>query len=134
MTRHTIIFWIIAGLLLIWNAMGSMNYILQSNPDNVAQMPQLYQDIINARPAWATAGFATHVFAGTAGCLLLFARRSMASALFIISFIAGLIFFAFILLLFRNGTVDSSAFIGPLLSVLVALFSIWYARRQTNIS
>ena len=55
-------FWIFAAVGLLWNLMGCLNYIMQANADVVAQMPELYQAIIAARPAWATAAFAIAVF------------------------------------------------------------------------
>ena len=60
-------FWIFAAVGLLWNLMGCLNYIMQANADVVAQMPELYQAIIAARPAWATAAFAIAVFGGAAG-------------------------------------------------------------------
>jgi hypothetical protein len=68
--------------------MGCLNYIMQANADVVAQMPELYQAIIAARPAWATAAFAIAVFGGAVGCILLLLRRRVASAAFVVSLIA----------------------------------------------
>ena len=81
-------FWIIAAVGLLWNLMGCLNYIMQANVDAVAQMPELYQAIIAARPAWATAAFAIAVFGGAVGCILLLLRRRVASAAFVVSLIA----------------------------------------------
>ena len=36
-------FWVVAGAGLVWNLMGCLNYIMQANPDTVAQMPEVYQ-------------------------------------------------------------------------------------------
>lgn len=81
-------FWIFAAVGLLWNLMGCLNYIMQANADAVAQMPELYQAIIAARPAWATAAFAIAVFGGAVGCILLLLRRRVASAAFVVSLIA----------------------------------------------
>ncbi|AGI72721.1 hypothetical protein OA238_c26830 [Octadecabacter arcticus 238] len=81
-------FWIFAAVGLLWNLMGCLNYIMQANADVVAQMPELYQEIIAARPAWATAAFAIAVFGGAVGCILLLLRRRVASAAFVVSLIA----------------------------------------------
>lgn len=132
MARQTVLFWGITVLLLIWNAMGCLNYIMQTNPENVAKLPEAYKTIVSTRPAWATASFALHVFLGLLGCVLLLARRNAAKYAFGLSMIAGVVFFVFILILFSNGSVDSSVFFGPLLSVLVALFSIAFAKRATD--
>ena len=60
-------FWIIAGLGLVWNLMGCLNFITQMNADAVAKMPELYQLIISSRPLWATLAFGLAVFAGPWG-------------------------------------------------------------------
>lgn len=78
-------FWVIGGAALIWNVLGSVNYIMQTNPDLVAQFPETHQAIINGRPAWATSGFAIGVFGGALASLLLLLRRSAAGYLFIAS-------------------------------------------------
>lgn len=80
-------FWIVAGIGLLWNLMGCLNYIMQTNPDAVAQMPELYQLIIAARPPWATIAFAVSVFGGAVGCILLLLRRRIASVAFVVSLI-----------------------------------------------
>jgi hypothetical protein len=81
-------FWIFAAVGLLWNLMGCLNYIMQANADVVGQMPELYQAIIAARPAWATAAFAIAVFGGAVGCILLLLRRRVAAAAFVVSLIA----------------------------------------------
>ena len=81
-------FWIFAAVGLLWNLMGCLNYIMLANADVVGQMPELYQAIIAARPAWATAAFAIAVFGGAVGCILLLLRRRVAAAAFVVSLIA----------------------------------------------
>ena len=60
-------YWAIAAFALIWNVLGSVNYIMQMNPDIVATLPETHQAIINGRPGWATGGFAIGVFGGAFG-------------------------------------------------------------------
>ena len=81
-------FWIFAAVGLLWNLMGCLNYIMLANADVVGQMPELYQAIIAARPAWATAAFAIAVFGGAVGCILLLLRCRVAAAAFVVSLIA----------------------------------------------
>ena len=113
-------YWIVAGLGLLWNLGGCMNYIMQTNPDTVATMPELYQLIINGRPAWATGGFAIAVFGGAVGCILLLLRRAVAVPVLIIS-LAG-VGLTLIYTLRVVGMVPSM-----MMSVLVALALLWYA-------
>lgn len=113
-------FWIIAALGLLWNLMGCLNYVMQTNADFVAQMSEAYQVIINGRPAWATAAFALAVFGGAVGCILLLLRRRVAGAVLVLSLIGiiGTAVFTAMLI----GVVPS-----VLMSILVGAALLWYA-------
>lgn len=113
-------FWVIAVAGLFWNLMGCLNYIAQSNPDAVSRMPEVYQMIINGRPAWATGAFAIGVFGGAVGCILMVLRRRVAVALLATSFVGVLATGYFTLKVV--GLVPSMA-----LSLLVAGALLWYA-------
>ena len=86
--KPTGLFWIISSTALIWNIMGVFNYLTQAfmTNDILASLPKdqqvLYQDV----PAWVTAAFATAVFSGTLGALLLLLKKKIASTFFILSF------------------------------------------------
>ena len=113
-------FWIVAAAGLVWNLMGCLNFITQTNPENVARMPEIYQVIIAGRPPWATIAFAFAVFGGAVGCILLLMRRQMAFPVLAVSFagIAVTAWFTF-------------SIVGPvpamLLSILVGAALLWYA-------
>ena len=119
-------FWIIATVGLLWNLVGCYNYVLQTNPDAVAQMPEVYQLIIENRPAWATGAFAIAVFGGAVGCILLLLRKRVAVALMVLSLV---------------GIIGTSIFTmlvaGPsaimILTLLIGAALLWYstiARRE----
>jgi hypothetical protein len=120
MTKPHITFWLIAGAGLIWNLRGCLNYVMQTVADVVAEMPEVYQIIINGRPAWATAAFAIAVFAGAVGCILLLLRRRIAAELLVLSLLGILARVVFITMLI--GFVPSTA-----LSLLVGIALFWYA-------
>lgn len=120
MQKPHLSFWIVAIAGLIWNLMGSMNYIMQTNSETVAQMPDVYQMIINGRPSWATAGFAIAVFGGSVGCILLLLRKNVAVPVFMLS-LAGIVL-TVIHATMLVGMVPSSV-----LSVLVGGALLWYA-------
>lgn len=120
MQKPHLSFWIVAIAGLIWNLMGSMNYIMQTNPETVAQMPDVYQMIINGRPSWATGGFAIAVFGGSVGCILLLLRKNVAVPVFMLS-LAGIVL-TVIHATMLVGMVPSS-----ILSVLVGGALLWYA-------
>jgi hypothetical protein len=113
-------FWIVAAAGLVWNLMGCLNFITQTNPDNVARMPEIYQVIIAGRPTWATIAFAFAVFGGAVGCILLLMRRQMAFPVLAVSF-AGIVVTAWF----------TFSIVGPvpamLLSILVGAALLWYA-------
>lgn len=113
-------FWIAATLGLVWNLTGCLNYISQTNADTVAQMPEIYQLIINGRPEWATAAFAIGVFGGAVGCILLLLRRQVAVAIFVVSLVGIMGTAIFTIML--AGAVPSM-----MLSLLVGLALLWYS-------
>lgn len=113
-------YWVIAVAGLVWNLMGCLNYVAQTNPATVAKVPEVYQLVIAGRPAWATAGFAIGVFGGAVGCILLLLHKTVAVPVLVLSFIgvtATSIFTAMVL-----GMTPSM-----LLSLLVAGALLWYA-------
>lgn len=113
-------FWVVAVLGLVWNLMGCLNYIMQSNPDTVAQMPEVYQLLISERPAWATTAFAIAVFGGAVGCILLLLRRRVAVPVFVLSLVGV---FATAVFTFKLvGMVPSM-----MLSFLVGAALLWYS-------
>ena len=120
MQKPHLSFWIVAIAGLIWNLMGSMNYIMQTNPETVAQMPDVYQMIINGRPSWATAGFAIAVFGGSVGCILLLLRKNVAVPVFMLS-LAGIV------LTVIHDTMLVGMVPSSVLSVLVGGALLWYA-------
>ncbi len=119
-TKPHFTFWVAAVLGLVWYLVGCLNYIVQTNPSSVAQMPEVYQLIINARPAWATAAFAVGVYGGAVGCILLLLRRKVAAPVFILSLMGILLTGVFTIILI--GVVPS-----VLLSTLVGAALLWYA-------
>lgn len=120
-------FWVIGAVALIWNAMGGANYVMQLNPEAVASMPETHRAIIDARPPWATAGFAIGVFGGALGSALLLLRKSAATYVFAASFVGvvvtmihtlglGIAFSPFELVMM------------VVMPFIIAGFLIWYAK------
>ncbi len=120
MTKPHFSFWVAAALGLLWNLGGCMNYIMQTNPDTVATMPEVYQTIIKGRPSWATAGFAIGVFGGAVGCILLILRRNVAVPVFVLS-LAGIV------LTVAHATMLAGFAPSSAMSVLVGGALLWYA-------
>jgi hypothetical protein len=113
-------FWVFVGAGLLWNLMGCLNYITQSNPETVAEMPEVYQIIIDGRPVWATSAFAIGVFSGAVGCILLLLKKNVATTALLLSSV-GVLVNAF----FEIKVIGYMPF--TILSLLVAIALIWYA-------
>ena len=54
------------------------NFILQMDPDALADFPPAYRAVIAHRPGWVTAAFLVAVFGGVLGCILMLLRRNIA--------------------------------------------------------
>jgi hypothetical protein len=117
-------FWVIGAVALIWNLMGAMNFIIQMNPETLANMPEPYRAIAEARPAWAAAGFSVAVFGGAIGCILLLLRKTAAVYLFIASALGVIVMMAH----FYSAAGPDAAIIGMLVQLAVTAFLIWYSK------
>ena len=117
-------FWVICIVALIWNVMGSANFIMQMNPDMLANYPEAAQSLIASRPLWATIGFAIAVFGGVLGDILILLKKSAAFYLFVASFVCAIV------ANIHTFSVSNSADIwaGSLMSIVVAAFLIWYSK------
>ena len=118
-------FWAIAVAGLVFNALGCLNYITQTNPEAVASMPDAYRMMIESRPAWGTAVFALAVFGGAIGCILLLLKRAPAFYMLIVALIAAIA--AQIPFIGMEG-LPSGVWIGGGVQILIAGLLAWYAR------
>lgn len=124
-------FWLIGTLMLIWNGLGCVNFIVQMNPEFVSSYRGIEQAIIQGRPLWATIGFAVAVFGGAAGCILLLLKKPLALYLFIASLLGVVITMSHALgagINFGAGELIGIVFI----PIAVAIFLIWYTRYSNS--
>jgi len=117
-------FWVICIIALIWNVMGSINFVMQTNPEMVANFPEAAQSLIASRPFWATIAFAVAVFGGVLAELFLLLKKAVAYYLFVASFLGALI------TNIHTFQVSSAIeiWVGSLMSILIAAFLIWYSK------
>jgi hypothetical protein len=127
-------FWAISAFALIWNVLGSANYLSQMNADIVASLPETHRAIIDGRPVWATGGFAIAVFGGALGGLLLLLRKSTAVTLFIVSLLGTIVTMVHTVNVARSPVEFSFAdsFVMIVLPLLVVAFLIWYSKQALN--
>jgi len=119
-------FWLICVFALIWNGMGSMNFIMQMNPETLANYPDAAKSLIATRPIWATGAFAIAVFVGLLGDILLLLRKVAAYYLFIASLLGVVV--TNIHTVQVTNAID--IWIGGLLSLIVVAFLIWYTKNS----
>jgi hypothetical protein len=122
-------FWVISIITLLWNVMGSVNFAMQMQTENLAAMPEPFHTIVANRPSWATAAFGLAVLAGALGCLLLLLKRRVSIYLFVATLVGTIVHLIPYLspsnLPNQFGMGDATlVFVLPL---LVALFLVWYA-------
>jgi hypothetical protein len=117
-------FWLIAVAGLAFNFLGCINYVSQMNAENVAAMPEVYREIVAARPAWGTGAFAVAVFGGLLGCLLLLFRKSVAVYAFAVALVAAVV--AQVPFLGMAGF-PAAAWVGWSSQVVVSAFLVWYS-------
>lgn len=124
-------FWVLAVFALLWNVLGSLNYLGQMNADLVATMPETHRAIIEGRPAWATGGFAVSVFAGALGGLLLLLRKSAAFYLFVASLLGAMVTMIHTIDVATSKVDFDTVEIGVMIlaPLMVAAFFIWYSKQ-----
>ena len=123
-------FWLISVVALIWNVGGAINYLMQTNLEFVATLPETHRAIIEGRPAWATGGFAIGVFGGALGCLLLLFKKLTAFYVFIASLL-GVIVTMIHTINVASSKIDFNPieiFVMILLPIIVAAILIWYSK------
>ena len=133
--KPTGLFWIISSMALVWNLMGVFNYLTQAFMTNevLASLPEdqqlLYEDV----PAWVTAAFATAVFSGTLGAILLLLKKKVASNFFILSFVGIIIQMTYCLLISENTNgYGPMGLIMPLMIIAIGGYLIWYSKKAAE--
>ena len=115
-------FWIICIVALLWNLMGCINFVMQMNPEMVANFPDAAKSLISTRPEWSTAAFAIAVFGGLIGDIFLILRKALALYLFIASILGVAITNIHTL----QVTTAMDILVGSSMSLVISAFLIWY--------
>jgi len=121
-------FWVICIVGLIWNLMGSINFIMQMTPDMLDNYPEAARSLISSRPQWATIAFAIAVFVGVLAEVLLLLKKATAYYLFIASFLGVIVVNIHTFL--ASSAID--IWVGSLMSLVIAAFLIWYSKLVTR--
>ena len=127
-------FWIVAILLVLWEAMGCWACVLQIKLGAAAMGPvdDWSLKYYAALPVWYNGVYAIATFGGLLGGLALLLRDARASILFWISFVAIIVMFGYAFaatdLIAHKGLGRVLPF--PLLVAAVGAFSIWFAESR----
>lgn len=123
-------FWIIGICILLWNAMGMVNYFMQLNPEMLAGFSESHRTVIENRPAWATIGFAMAVFGGTLAGVFLLLRKSLAYHLFVASLLGTALLMVYTVLVFIETNAGiSDILLMALMPLIVAVAFVRYSLR-----
>ncbi|ATE64942.1 hypothetical protein [Rhizorhabdus dicambivorans] len=123
-------YWIVSGILLIWNAIGCFACFSQmtASPEKLAGLPEGQRDAWLAMPVTAKAAYVVAVGAGLLGAVALLCRCAAAGPLFIASLVGVIVQFGWFFVVYKGASrfgVASLAF--PGFVALVAIAQIGFA-------
>ena len=125
-------FFVLAAVLLGWNLMGVMAYIMQvtMSPDVLAALPDAQRELYENTPKWATAAFAIAVNGGALGCLLLLMRSNLAGLLLQLS-LAGVLVQMFHAFFISESyeVYGPGGSVMPVMVIVIAIFLVILAAR-----
>ncbi|MFK3863206.1 hypothetical protein [Pseudoalteromonas rhizosphaerae] len=114
----------VAWAALIWNFLGVIAFIMQMlmTPDMISKLPIEQQAAYSNTPIWSTIAFATAVFGGVLGCILLLLKKALARVLFALS-LAGIFIQQFYNFIVINSIelLGASAVFMPIFVVVIAI-------------
>ena len=123
-------FWLIAAIMLIWNAMGIFAFISQMSmtQEAIDALPTAERELHAKYPMWTKIAFAIAVFGGLLGCIALLLKKKIAKPIFIISFV-GIVIQMFHSLLIAKATdvYGPGAAAMPAMLIVLGAFLIWFS-------
>ena len=131
-TKPPVWFWIVAILLVLWNAIGCYFCVEQFRLGAASAMWEqdpYHQALYQSLPAWYNYVYAVGTFGGLLGGLALLLRERRAIILFWISLIAVIVQFGYTFamtdLIAHEGAAKVVPF--PVFIAIVALVAIWFS-------
>jgi hypothetical protein len=132
MTKPPTWYYVVAGVLTLWALIGCYTYLAQvtMSAADFARMPSAQQDMMRALPTWVTAVYAIAVWSGLAGAICLLLRLKFAPTAYLVSFVAIVVQFGWILtalpIIKTMGFAEAAGF--PIFIAVVGAASLWFAR------
>ena len=123
-TKPPVWFWIVAVVALLWNALGIMAYLMRAymTDEAIAALPQEQQVYLQNQPAWYMGVFATAVFAGTLGSLLLLLRKALAYWVFVVSLVCVVAQWSYDIFMVDYSPAFESS--GLAMAIMIPVFSV----------
>ena len=130
-------FWVIVGLLAVWNLSGLYMYYGQATVTADLLLDAGYSDLQVAHvmdtPKWAHSAYAIAVNAGVLGVIFMLLRKAWAVPMFVLSLAGALVqdLDSFIL---RDALqlFDRIWLIIPITVIVICIAEIWYSLRAKN--
>lgn len=125
-------FMIVSAILLVWNLLGVMAYIMQvtMSPETIAALPEAQRQLYENTPAWATAAFAIAVNGGALGCALLLLKRNLAGIFLQLSLAGVLVQMFHSFFMSKSFEVfGPGGLVMPIMVVVIAIFLVVLAAK-----
>lgn len=133
-TKPSTVFWVVAILATIWNAIGCMNYLgtVYMTEQVMAALPADQQAYYAELPAWVTAAFATSVWSALIACVGLLLRKKWAVPLFMLSLVAVLVQAVYNFFMQDTVAITGSNLVITILVMAISVFLVWYSKDARN--
>ena len=122
-------FWIISILALIWNIKVVFSYLgiafMKDQKFNLLPAPE--KEYLSTIPVLISATYTISVLAGIIGCMFLLLRRKKAALIFLVAFIADIIYQHYFLVIQKNIEIVSNNSTYPIVSVIVSFLLVVFA-------
>ncbi len=123
-------FWVIGGVMLLWNLLGLMAFASQMamTDESLKSLPAEQQKLYTDLPQWVSLFFAIAVIGGTLGCIVLLLRRKFAVVLFVASLVGVLVQYGHMLFFTETASVmGMGAMALPAVVVIVSIALVPYS-------
>ena len=132
MTKAPTWYYAVAGVLTLWALIGCYAYLGQVtlSAADLARLPLAQQDMMKGLPVWITAVYAIAVWSALAGAICLLLRMKFARTAYIVSLVAIIVQFGWILtalpIIQTMGFAEAAGF--PIVIAIVGAFAVWFSR------
>ena len=135
MTKPSLLYWIVAALLLLWNGYGVYDFTMTQlqNEAHLAAYPDALVDYWRDFPLWVNASWGLAVWGAFIGAILLLLRKRLAVTAFTASFVGFVLTTLYSIM--SGGMALQAEYMGAAAHVFtivifgLAVFSIWWSMR-----